>query len=485
MPLSIADLTVGCGAVHCSNVGRFHRLGRVVALLVLAACGGKSQDGENGARAGSGSSSGGDSGKPAVGFGGDEPGVGGNGSPAQGGTGPGHAGAQSGGPPSAGAAGAIAGAGGAGKAGSGGVGGSPPVACKSNEECGADRFCAGDVCAIKAVQISTAYRNTCALLIDGSLRCWGENGFGQLGTGKTGASAESPVRVSGLPLGTNKAESVALDKDFTCAALSDGSVNCWGLGYAAAPKPLDGLPTQDKLTKLYQRQGVCGTLASGALYCWGTTTAPAPLPGVPPAPTHVVSGESHSCLLGGGQVWCWGNNKYGQLGTDSVAASETPLVVPSATIAGRAIVDLGVGDWHTCAAYDDGTVRCWGSNGSLELGVTGVTQSSTPLQVAGLPANRKVTASSTGDHVNCIGLDDHTVRCWGYHFATLSPASAEPVLVRGMPEGSNAVGLTTGPYHQCALLSDGSVWCWGLNLSGSLGNPASIGNGVAQRVAPW
>jgi alpha-tubulin suppressor-like RCC1 family protein len=148
---------------------------------------------------------------------------------------------------------------------------------------------------------------------------------------------------------------------------------------------------------------------------------------------------------------------------------------------------LSVGGSHSCAAYDDGTVRCWGANFSGQLGVTGVTQSSAPLLLPAFPlSGAKVTVLSAGPTDTCAILEDHSVRCWGGMYGPPAIDSAAPVLVAGVTDGSlEPVALSRGAFWQaCVLLGDGSVRCWGTNLSDALGAGYGASSGV-QRVAPW
>jgi Ca2+-binding RTX toxin-like protein len=77
--------------------------------------------------------------------------------------------------------------------------------------------------------------DVCALLDDGHVKCWGYNGYGQLGQGNTDNLGDDPAEVGdGLPvvdLGTGRtATAVFMGESHECARLDDGSVKCWGLG---------------------------------------------------------------------------------------------------------------------------------------------------------------------------------------------------------------------------------------------------------------
>ena len=76
-----------------------------------------------------------------------------------------------------------------------------------------------------AVAISTGFLHACATLSDGTVRCWGFNGHGQLGDGST-VSSSIPVAVSGL----TRAKTISAGSDYACAVLDDLSARCWGSG---------------------------------------------------------------------------------------------------------------------------------------------------------------------------------------------------------------------------------------------------------------
>jgi alpha-tubulin suppressor-like RCC1 family protein len=76
-----------------------------------------------------------------------------------------------------------------------------------------------------AIGVSAGWRHTCALLGDGTVRCWGQNTNGKLGNGST-ANAATPVPVSGI---TTAVGVTAGWWQHSCAVLGNGTVKCWGL----------------------------------------------------------------------------------------------------------------------------------------------------------------------------------------------------------------------------------------------------------------
>jgi len=197
--------------------------------------------------------------------------------------------------------------------------------------------------------------------------------------------------------------------------------------------------------------------------------------------THVVvgGGAAHTCALTtGGGVRCWGYNGYGRLGDGTTNDSLTPVNVMGLT---ANAISLGGGWGHTCALMSWGGVRCWGANGSGQVG-DGTSQNRyTPVNVAYLGSG--VAQISVGLWHSCVVTTSGGVKCWGAGENGRLGDGAEtvrrtPVDVVGLQSGVAAVAA--GGAHTCALLHTGAVKCWGANNLGALGD----GTTVHERLAP-
>jgi alpha-tubulin suppressor-like RCC1 family protein len=179
----------------------------------------------------------------------------------------------------------------------------------------------------------------CALLSNGTVDCWGNNQYGQLGNGTT-ASSSTPMAVTGL----TGVVAISASENFTCALLSNGTVDCWGLG--------PGTTGPD------QCMGCCGGASGGAAVSIPCSMTPVAVSGLTRV-TAISAGLGYACaLLSGGTVECWGDNAYGELGNGTTTSSSTPLAVTG--LAG--VTAISVGDDMTCALLSNGTVNCWGLN---------------------------------------------------------------------------------------------------------------------------
>ena len=246
-------------------------------------------------------------------------------------------------------------------------------------------------------------------------------------------------------------------------------------GYFTAPRAAEQLTVGNGFG--------CALVGSGDVFCWGANSSgqvgsgseslgpvlqPRQFAGALTA-TRVSAGSSHACLLTSTSgVACWGSNFVGQLGIGpSPGNTATPTELTSPDIVN--ITAVSTGSQHTCAVRGDGTVWCWGDNSVGQLGDGTTAGSSTPVQVAGVADAAQVVAGFAHTCARSLG---GTVRCWGSNGAaqlgdgTFTDSSV-PVVVSGLPPSSN---LAAGGFASCSVDAGGAVRCWGLNTSGQLGN---------------
>ena len=295
--------------------------------------------------------------------------------------------------------------------------------------------------------LGTRFTHTCAILDDGSVSCWGQNNFGQLGDGTT-TDRNAPTQISSL--GTDRTAVAITAGDFhTCAILDDGSVSCWG-------------------------SNNYGQIGDGTNTLRNTPTQTSSL-GTDRTAVAITAGAYHTCaILDDGSVSCWGRNNYGGLGDGTTTDRNTPTQTSSLGT-DRTAVAITAGAYHTCAILDDESVSCWGRNTYGQIGDGTTTNRNTPTQTSSLGTDRTAVAISTGQHHTCAILDDGSVSCWGHNGQGrlgdgTSTNRHTPTQTSSLGTDRIAVAISNGFQNTCAILDDGSVSCWGINDHYQLGD---------------
>jgi alpha-tubulin suppressor-like RCC1 family protein len=337
-----------------------------------------------------------------------------------------------------------------------------------------------------ASKIAAGEEHTCALLSTGHIACWGGNQEGQLGDGTTGTSSLA-TEVSGV----RDAISLAAGGADSCAVTSTRRVECWGNNYYGQFD--DGtIRGSDIPVEAHDLTGVaelavagsftCALYSTGSAACWGDNeldqlgygvdggerNAPIAVHGLTGA-LQVAVGWPHACaVLSSGQLDCWGENAYGELGDATTERKEAPVTVHGLS----QVVQVSAGEHDSCAVLATGRVVCWGG-GNWEVGQLGdgtYGGSTTPVEVKNITSATEVATETYG---SCALLSDGHVNCWGSGFGgslgngTVDNPSDIPVEVHGVVD---AVQIAAGEEHFCVVLASRRVECWGGNTNGQLGN---------------
>jgi alpha-tubulin suppressor-like RCC1 family protein len=282
---------------------------------------------------------------------------------------------------------------------------------------------------------------------------------------------------------------------------SNGVVNIVGVGQATITARTAHRSASVNITSLDRvltamdggRNFTCGVANLGRGYCWGlalsgrTGTLPdsvcfpatesAEEPPCTLAPKRMLMPElSFSSISAGGnfgcgvtvnrELYCWGNNEFGQLGNGKRGSGEVP---GPATVKSERFTTISAGAAHACALNLVGTAYCWGNDSQGQLGDHRQLNSTTPIPVADTTLSFK--AISAGGAHTCAITQAGFAYCWGNGSNGqlgngLAQDSEIPVLVTG---ASNLISIAAGGNHTCAVNSAGNLLCWGSNANGQLG----------------
>jgi len=273
-----------------------------------------------------------------------------------------------------------------------------------------------------------------------------KDGATTLGSGVL-ADAGSGLSVVSIASGSNS--------DHACAITTAGGVKCWG---ANAENQLgDGTSVQ--------------------------SSTPVDVFGLTSGVVAISAGASHSCALtSAGGVKCWGSNAAGRLGDNTGNGATSPVDVFGLT---SGVAAIAVGAAHSCALTSAGGVKCWGFNGSGQLGNNTVASALAPVDVSGLSTG--VRAIAAGANHTCA-MTTAGVQCWGDNATgQLGDGTTDnrlvPITIPFFANTALNVAISAGTGHSCALLTTagGTPFCWGANGAGQLGADPAL---ISQKLFP-
>jgi hypothetical protein len=187
--------------------------------------------------------------------------------------------------------------------------------------------------------------------------------------------------------------------------------------------------------------------------------------------TQIATGQFHSCArLEDATLKCWGFNSSSQLGDGTSIASNVPVAVKGV----QDVRQIAAGAGHTCALLSGGTIKCWGYNLFGQIGNGTNNGSTAPATV--LTISNAIQISTTDDSKHtCALLTGGTVKCWGNNgTGQLGIGSTSDAYIPTAVDGiTSATQLIAGASHTCALLAGGTIKCWGWGVIGQLGNGAN------------
>lgn len=306
----------------------------------------------------------------------------------------------------------------------------------------------------KAVAISSGWDFSCATLTTGAFRCWGANEYGQLGNGGT-TDTSVPTTVSGTAMLT----AIQSGLFHTCGLTTTGGMKCWG-------------------------HNTSGQIGNG-----GTADArtPTDVTGLTSGVVEMAVSSNTNCVIlaATSGLKCWGNNDFGELGIGAAGTgtgSLTPIDVPALT---SDVVHVWEGGTNTCAQKRDGFLYCWGDNRWGQLGDGTIDQTNVPEQ---LPLPRGAISVGMGTRHICVVLDPNTMKCAGYNGGGQlgnGTTTESHVFATAIVPTSGWAGVYGGGFHTCAVTVAGSLTCFGSNYYGQLGNGQITANGTPSLITGW
>lgn len=335
------------------------------------------------------------------------------------------------------------------------------------------------------------------VILQGTAKCWGLNNYGQLGNGELQSNFFAAKQVVGLSSGVTK---ITAGSDYHLCAVQNGAAKCWGDGHYGQlgdsvlgetsfgiNRPMSPFGLSSGVTDISVGRRQTCAVVNGAAKCWGcgnsvgqlglgsvvedSSMIPAQVVGLDSGVTAISSGYSHSCAIVKGAAKCWGDNIQGALGTGRSTGPEPRPVQVLGLESGVTAISASPFASFTCAVVN-GAAKCWGYNGSRQLGSEEATTDGTPTQVKGLTSG--VTAITTGT-LHACAIVDGVAKCWGgaaegaLGIGEMPAVSTMPP-TQASPGGAVVTAIAAGAFHTCAIMN-AATYCWGNGEHGELGMP--------------
>lgn len=344
--------------------------------------------------------------------------------------------------------------------------------------------------------LDAGYSHSCALFNNVGY-CWGDNSYGQLGnaafTNSGGIYSATPLVVDGLTLGSH-VSAITTGGQHSCAIVN-GVAKCWGgngygqlgtnngLTMSPAPFNVQGLPAGNVTWIDAGFYHTCAVV-NGASYCWGSNAYGAlgkasltvgsnynVAQAVDTLTNNVKlisSGINFNCAIrtssGNQQVSCWGANGYGQLGLGDTIDRSTPVYAPN----------WGTPDMISSGGFDSCSLKL--STGAINC--VGFQNPSGITLIAGVSAKSISVGWFHACSVTASNGFSNGMKCWGWtnQFGqigngTTSQQPVAPVTVVNMNTSDVALGSASLGFHTCSFKLP-HYHCWGSNTSGQIGvNP--------------
>ena len=398
---------------------------------------------------------------------------------------------------------------------------------------------------MKLASVSVGDDHSCGVDASNALWCWGNDSHGQLGMDEpTTGYVLSPMRVTSAPtvgaLGTGGDETCVVDAQHVASCVGRGSYgqNGGSAGEVHAPVLADGRTDWTQIVA--GGTHVCAMTSDGATHCWGLNSegevgdgseldrqAPVTagtgfvrIAAGPVTSLGVVAGgagawlwgcdwyggsndpnaeqlamagwmqeaagDEHSCGINGSQLFCRGDNSYGQLG-DGTNNSEDNTMVTSPDGGWLAVA---VGHSTTCGLDASRELLCWGQGDSGQLGDGAGSDANTPQLVSvgtvlAPDGGSSGSRFSIGDGFACAIVDDGSgtkgsLWCWGSNWYGQLGDGTGSDNDSAVQAGSRTDWweVSAGSNHVCAIPADGTLWCWGDDTNGETSDPA-LGDDLA------
>lgn len=191
-------------------------------------------------------------------------------------------------------------------------------------------------------------------------------------------------------------------------------------------------------------------------------------------------------LTASGQVYGWGGNLYSQVGLASSSSVQVPALI-GGNLSGKTVTKIACGANHSLALTSDGEVFAWGYNNSGQIGSGSTVNQTTPRRVTAGIGNKLIVSISCGQSSSMAIDDNGELYSWGYNGngqlgIGTNTNQPNPCRITGLI-GTFVTQIVCGCAHAVALSDTGNIYTWGANQSGQLGTGSKANLVTPARIA--
>lgn len=326
-------------------------------------------------------------------------------------------------------------------------------------------------------QVASGPQHSCRVEA-GWVHCWGRGDGYQIGNGSNVSQSAPQQALVGVGSPLGMMSHVSLGSDFSCGLNVVGSVKCWGSGTSGQ------IGNGSNTTQPYASTTVTGL--SNVI--------------------KIAAGYQHTCaiLSTNGNVKCWGNGSSGALGNGTSTIQSTPVFVTLQSDSSdlSSVISLASGGSSastsfSCAVRSEGSVYCWGSGSSGQLGQNNTASYNRAVPVLGFGPGAQLAINVVAGGTSACALTQHgNIMCWGNNStgnlgrgdttaigtSSTAPNRMQDIMAVDLGTGRTAKFIASGIGHVCAVLDNDTLKCWGEGTYGKLGsgNVANIGDGPSE-----
>lgn len=350
---------------------------------------------------------------------------------------------------------------------------------------------------VEYISVKVGLTHTCGITQGNKLKCWGSNSKGKLGIGNIAKDLDPTNFTPTFVDPKHKYKSLALGSSHSCAVNLEGHLRCWGnnqygqLGLPSSsadevlPSPIPVDP-EVKFLKVVAADDIsCGLTQLHKIKCWGKFDSVLAEDQVnnsySPDPTLIEGNDQFSDLAVAPsfacaithekKIKCWGEVNHFKYNSHYPIYSHyarSPITIDPETN----YAAISMSSSHSCGLTEDHRIKCWGTKNEKIMKPTNseLKNHSWWQKPSYFDTNLRFETVITGFQKSCGKIaGQNKLFCWGSNLGLLGEQPNEGNSKQLENTTISGTQIALGYKHSCLIKNSGSLYCWGSNDYGQLG----------------